>query len=72
VACGCGTTRRRIPASTADDGWPFAVNVATHDAAGYTATATRTLTLDRGTAVAIHGVEAATTLITRLRRAMAS
>jgi hypothetical protein len=38
----------------ATDG-PFAVNVATTDAAGNTATATQTLTLDRGTQVAITG-----------------
>jgi hypothetical protein len=40
----------------ASDG-PFAVNVATTDAAGNTATATPDPTVDRGTTVAITGVE---------------
>jgi hypothetical protein len=53
-----GTYSATIPAASlpAQDG-PFAVNVATTDAAGNTATATQTLTLDRGTTVAITGVE---------------
>jgi hypothetical protein len=48
--------RSRTASLPAQDG-PFAVNVATTDAAGNTATATQTLTLDRGTTVAITGVE---------------
>jgi hypothetical protein len=53
-----GTYTATIPTASlpAQDG-PFAVNVATTDAAGNTATATQTLTLDRGTTVAITGVE---------------
>src|SRR4028119_524427 len=51
--------RRGIPAPTpapAPDG-PLAVTVESTDAAGNTATDTRTLTVDRGTTVAIGGAE---------------
>jgi hypothetical protein len=51
---------------------PFAVNVATTDAAGNTATATQTLTLDRGTTVAITGVEGGDNTINAAEAAVAS
>jgi hypothetical protein len=82
VACGCGTTRRRIPASTqpTTDGRLLSTSRRT-DAAGNTATATRTLTLDRGTAVAItrggggdntdHAAEACDGIVITVRRSRA-
>jgi hypothetical protein len=59
-------TIRRSTLPTADG--PFAVNVATR-MRGQHGHCDQTLTLDRGTAVAITGVEGATTRSTRLRRA---
>jgi hypothetical protein len=50
-----GTYTATIPAPATDG--PLVVNVATTDAAGNTATATQTLTVDRGTTVAITSVE---------------
>jgi hypothetical protein len=60
-------TIRRSTLPTADG--PFAVNVATR-MRGQHGHCDQTLTLDRGTAVAITGVEGATTRSTRLRRRM--
>jgi hypothetical protein len=50
-----GTYTATIPAPTADG--PLTVTVNSTDAAGNTATDTRTLTVDRGTHVTITGVE---------------
>jgi hypothetical protein len=50
-----GTYTATLPAPTADG--PLTVTVNSTDAAGNTATDTRTLTIDRGTAVTITGVE---------------
>jgi hypothetical protein len=50
-----GTYTATLPAPTADG--PLAVTVTSTDAARNTATDTRTLTVDRGTTVAITGVE---------------
>jgi hypothetical protein len=65
-----GTYTATIPAPAADG--PLTVTVNSTDAAGNTATATQTLTLDRGTQVAITGVEVVITRSTRLRPRVAS
>jgi hypothetical protein len=49
-----GTYTATIPAPATDG--PLVVNVATTDAAGNTATATQTLTVDRGTTVTLTGI----------------
>jgi hypothetical protein len=55
IVAANGTYTATIPAPAADG--PLTVTVSSTDAAGNTATDTRTLTIDRGTTVTITGVE---------------
>jgi hypothetical protein len=63
VAAKAPIPRRSRPCG----GWPLTVTVNSTDAAGNTATDTRTLTVDRGTALRSRVWKAATTRSTRLR-----